>query len=364
MLELIQDENKFYSMRSDWNRLLEEGGVSNPYLTHEWLSSWWKAYKDDKKLNIIVFRKQDKIIGAIPLVLTQESILGVPIKVIKFFSDHWGRMDFILAEKNNECVTEFFNWFHSSKIADVVILSRIPEDSKNASIIEEVVKNQKFDYKKTGLKNTVIVLDGTWEAYLKQLTKKFRHEINYKQRKLFALGNIRYERVVEVEDADKILAALAAVGEKSWKYKDKKGIAVSNQGWQFYRNIIFEWGRTKKLDISILKQNDTPIAFAFRLKHKDTCYALETAYNQDFYSYSPGLVVNSMLLKSLFEENGINRYELGETNDSKKRWSENYSPEARFSIYNKTAKMRVIFLLNKLKSLFRGGIKQYGNDPE
>ncbi|MFC1645691.1 GNAT family N-acetyltransferase [Candidatus Omnitrophota bacterium] len=354
MLELIQNEGKFYSMRDDWNRLLEKSGVDNPYLTHEWLSSWWKAYKDEKELIIVNFRDQGRIIGAIPLFLSKEMIFGVPIKVINFFADHWGSMDLILTEKKAECVAEFFSWFHSSKIADVLILSRIPEVSENASIIEQAVMNRKLNYKKTRLKNTVILLQGSWDDYLKQLTKKFRYEIKNKQKKLLGLGNVKYERITEVEDADKILPALRAVGVKSWKYKDKKGIAVSNQGWQFYRNIISEWGRAKKLDISILKQNDRPIAFAVRVKHKETCYALETAYDQDYYVYSPGLVVNSVLLERLFEENSVKKYELGQVNESKNRWSQNCSPELKFNIYNKTNKIRFLLQLKKIKDIISG----------
>ncbi|MFC1708724.1 GNAT family N-acetyltransferase [Candidatus Omnitrophota bacterium] len=359
MLEIIQNEDKFYSMRNDWNSLLEKSGINNPYLTHEWLSSWWKAYKDNNTLNIAVFKQQGQIIGAIPLVLSKETILGIPIKVIKFFSDHWSRMDFILAENKAECVTEFFNWFHSAKTADVLILSRIPEVSENAGIIEQVARNRKFNYKKTGLKNTVILLQGSWEDYLKQLTKKFRYEIRNKKRTLFGLVDVKYERITEIEDADTILPSLVEVGIKSWKYKDAKGIVVSNQGMQFYREIISEWGITRKLDISLLKQNNKPIAFAFRVKYKDTFYALETAYSQDYYNYSPGLVVNSILLEKLFEEKGANKYELGIMTDTKKRWTSNYDPEVKLNIYNKTLKMRTLFRLRELAALFSKRAKQH-----
>ncbi len=365
MLELVQNENKFYEMRNAWNSLLEKSGVDNPYLTHEWLASWWKAYKGNKGLNIILFKEQDKVIGAIPLTLSKEAIFGIPIRIIRFFSDHWGRMDFILTEKRAECIAEFLDWFHCAKMADVVILSRIPEDSKNAGIIEKVIKDKEFSYEKQELKNTVIILKDDWEAYLKQLTKKFRYEIKNKQKKLFALENVRYERITEVEDADKVLPSLVAVGAKSWKYKDKKGVVVSMEGEQFYRNIISEWGKTKKLDISLIKQNDLPIAFTLRVKHKDTLYALETAYDKDFYSYSPGLVINSILLEKLLEEKALNKYELGEISDSKKRWSENYSCEVKLNIYNKTAKMRFLFLIKKLKTkslsqIFARAIKVIG----
>jgi CelD/BcsL family acetyltransferase involved in cellulose biosynthesis len=354
MLELIQDENQFYSMRDEWNGLLEESGIDNPYLTHEWLTSWWKAYKDNNTLNIIVFKSQGQIIGAIPLVLSKETILGVPIRVIKFFADHWGRMDFILTENKAECVKELFNWFCSTKMVDVLILSRIPEASENVRIIEEVVKERKFNYKKTGLRNTVILLQGSWEDYLKQLTKKFRYEIKNKKKTLFGLGDVKYERITEVEDPDTILPSLMEVGIKSWKYKDGKGVVVSNQGQQFYRNIISEWGRAGKLDISLLKKDDKAIAFALRVKHKDSLYALETAYNQNYYDYSPGLVVNSILLEILLKEEGIKRYELGIMTDTKNRWTGNYDSEVKLNIYNETIKMRFLFCLKRIAALSLG----------
>jgi len=364
MIEIIRDEDRFYSMRDDWNRLLEKSGADNPYLTHEWLSSWWKAYKDAKGLNIVVFKERGQIIGVMPLVLLRETICGVSIKVLKFFSDHWGAMDLILTEGRAECIEEFFSWFLHAKIADAVILSRIPEDSKNAGIIERVVKGKKLNYEKKELKNTVILLEGNWADYLKGLTKKLRYEIKNKQKRLLGSGNVRYERITEIEDADTVLPSLMAVGAKSWKFKDGKGIAVSSRGQQFYRNIISEWGKAKKLDVSILRRNDLPIAFAFRIRHKETCYALETAYDRDLYDYSPGLVVNAILLEKLFDDKGVSRYVLGEMNESKKRQSKDYDTEVKINIYNRTPKMRALFVIKKAIAPFFGRIERSKKDRD
>jgi len=353
MIEIIRDENKFYEIRGEWNKLLKRSGSDNPYLTHEWLSSWWKAYRNSQELKVVLFKNQGEITGAIPLVLTKDKILGIPVKLIKFFSDHWGRMDFILTESKSEHIEEFFNWFRNEKPADALILSRIPEDSENINVIEEVLKSRGNNYEKKKILNSIILLGESWESFLKGLTKKFRYEIKNKQKKLFSLGDIQFERITEVEDQDRIITTLKSVGEKSWKYKDRKGISVSREGEQFYRNIMSSWGRQDKLDISILRKDNLPIAFAVRIKHNHTYYALETAYNQDFYSFSPGLVVQSILLERLFADRNIKKYELGETNDTKRRWSKEYSPEVKLNIYNKTAKMSLCFRLNKMKNLLK-----------
>jgi len=353
MIEIIQDENKFYEIGDEWNNLLGKSGSDSPYLTHEWLSSWWKAYRNSQELRVILFKNHGQITGAIPLVLTKDKILGIPVKLIKFFSDHWGRMDFILTESKSEHIEEFFNWFRNEKPADALILSRIPEDSENTRIIEETVKSQGNNYEKKKILNSIIFLGDSWKSFLKGLTKKFRYEIRNKQKKMFSLGNVKFERFTEAGDKDKIIAALKLVGEKSWKYKDRKGISVSKEGEEFYRNIISSWGKQNKLDISILKKDSLPIAFAVRIRHNHTYFALETAYNQDFYSFSPGLVVQSILLERLFTDRNIKKYELGETNDTKRRWSKEYSPEVKLNIYNKTAKMSLCFRLNKMKNLLK-----------
>ncbi len=347
-LEFVKEQDLFNSIRDTWNGLLEKSGLTGPYLAHEWLNCWWGAYKDGKGLNVIIFRSGKDVIGTAPLVMTKENVSGLPVRTIRFFADHWGGMDFILTEKKEECIGLFMEWLFSAKGIDRAVLSRLPADSENTAILERELKRRNCDFDKIEIKNTFISLQDDWESYLKKATKKFRYEIKSKQRKLFNAGNVTYQRIVEINDKEKILAALADVSAESRKRGDIKSISATHEGRQFYRNIIETWGNKKKLDISLLSLDGSPISFATRIRHNGTCYALETAYNRNFSDYSPGLVVQSLLLERLFREGAVKRYELGETDSHKQRWSGEYKPEVKFIIYNRTTYAKILSRLRKI----------------
>ncbi|MCJ7523041.1 MAG: hypothetical protein MUP21_12620, partial [Dehalococcoidia bacterium] len=47
---------------------------SSIYLTHEWLSTWWKYFGKGKKLNILLVEKARRVIGIVPLMRTEYKI--------------------------------------------------------------------------------------------------------------------------------------------------------------------------------------------------------------------------------------------------------------------------------------------------
>jgi predicted ATP-grasp superfamily ATP-dependent carboligase/CelD/BcsL family acetyltransferase involved in cellulose biosynthesis len=346
-LEIIKDSSSFLNLKQTWNALLEQSEIENPYLTYEWLSSWWKAYEKGKTLNIVVFKDNEKIIGLIPLVIAREKFYHLPLKTMKFFADHWGRMDFILTSQKQECLRLFIDWFYSSHSADVMFLSRLPWENENARIFHQLIENKGVRFEKYTLKNSFVRINQTWEEYLATRSKNFAEELKYKQRKIAKKGNVSYERFSVLEDAPAIISSMSEISNQSWKHQDKIGMADTKEGQEFYKQIIQEWGKSGNLNFTTLKIDTKPVAFALRINYKHRYYALETSFNQNYYDYSPGLLVQGFLLQELHKENNVKEYELGETDSHKSRWTDDYKEEVKFILYHKNTYSSLLFYLRK-----------------
>src|SRR4051812_6015828 len=64
----IRDEAAFQDLRSEWNGLLAQSAANTIFLTHEWLTEWWKAYGAAGELRILLARDDTgSLLGIAPL---------------------------------------------------------------------------------------------------------------------------------------------------------------------------------------------------------------------------------------------------------------------------------------------------------
>lgn len=344
-IEIINDSSRFYTMRKEWNDILDKSGIENPFLAHEFLSSWWRGYGKDKKLSVVVFKNGGAVIGLAPFAIVKTKLSGVPVKALQFFADHWGPMDFILAEKKAACIEQFVEWFVAAKGPDAMVLSRLPKQSENSAALEQALRGKKVNFENHAMKNVVININGSWEGYLAERSKKFRYQLKDKEKKLSQRGKIAYTRISDLADVQTALATMEGVSQKSWKGESDLGIAATHEGREFYRHLLAQWGREGKLNLSLLTFNAEPIAYAMRIANHHRYYALETAFDAAYYDYSPGMLVQRFLLQELLQEGRIKEYELGQSDDHKSRWTEDFAAEANFIVFKKNLYAGMIFCL-------------------
>ena len=55
-----------------------------------------------------------------------------------------------------------------------------------------------------------------------------------------------------MEDIEKLIQTLTHIAKQSWKADESKGVAITQEGLEFYQSIFTQWGTTGNLDIYIL----------------------------------------------------------------------------------------------------------------
>src|SRR5438309_4520053 len=77
MIEHIGDADRFRALRSDWDELLGASSSDSPFLTWEWLFSWWSHFSEDRRLHILALREHDRLIAIAPLVSRARRVGGM-----------------------------------------------------------------------------------------------------------------------------------------------------------------------------------------------------------------------------------------------------------------------------------------------
>lgn len=54
------------ALREPWRDLLSRNRPDSPFLTHEWMSSWWEHFGEGRTLAVLVVQDGDRIVGIVP----------------------------------------------------------------------------------------------------------------------------------------------------------------------------------------------------------------------------------------------------------------------------------------------------------
>ncbi|WP_434587632.1 GNAT family N-acetyltransferase [Streptomyces sp. A5-4] len=77
---LCRDPRRFAELREEWDGLHRRCAASTPFQSHAWLHSWWLSYGGNRRLRVVLARRDGRLIGAAPLMLAHRPMpLLVPM---------------------------------------------------------------------------------------------------------------------------------------------------------------------------------------------------------------------------------------------------------------------------------------------
>src|SRR6185295_9545517 len=100
-VEVVSNENAFVALEPEWDRVVGKTASGHPFLRHDWVRSWWEAFRHGHQLHVLVVREGADAIALAPLMISRSRMLGVPVRRLEFLAnDHVPRFDFIVARRH------------------------------------------------------------------------------------------------------------------------------------------------------------------------------------------------------------------------------------------------------------------------
>ena len=89
-VDCVSTDRDFLELQSEWNPLLMQTQRPVPFLTWEWVSTWWKHFAANSKLFILVARTETgDLVGIAPLHIVIRRAFGlVPVRTVEFLGYH------------------------------------------------------------------------------------------------------------------------------------------------------------------------------------------------------------------------------------------------------------------------------------
>ena len=198
-----------------------------------------------------------------------------------------------------------------------------------------------------------IDMDGEFETFWESRSHKLRKNIGRILRIIMEPGfNWRF---ATVESPDAIEAAVDRYGDlevQGWKQAGGTAVHSSNAQGKFYRETLRRFAERGKGVVYELYFEDCLVSSQLAIANDEFLITLKTTYNENFSEYSPGKLLDYLMLQSEFQ---LGRYERIEfcTNAGPEliRWGSRNRPVSDVTIYRNRLSQRLSRLYRHLKRL-------------
>ena len=294
-------QESFDNLTSYWtdpSNRLKWGSV---FVLPPWLKVWWQEFKPEAELYLSVVRQDKEIIGIAPLQVKdgKASFLGN--------ADVCDYLDFIIAPGEE---ADFFNTLLDDLCQNGINnldLRHLRPDSTAATSLVAIAQSRGYEalFQEEEI-SLELDLPSTWEGYLAMLTKKQRHEVRRKLRRLYEADNVTYQCIQvgqeEVGDLTDTFLKLFSLS------REEKANFMTPRMESFFRSLAGAMAAVGRLRFGILKLDKLPVAMIMGFDYNDTMYLYNSAYDPRYNYLSAGLLSKILCIEESIKR-GVRRWD-------------------------------------------------------
>jgi len=367
-LETIENFDEFLNLRDEWRALLQSSASDCVFLTHEWLSTWWKYLSEWRRLCIVTARDDRKLVGILPVAEKRAEFSRMTPRVVELLGSGLIGSDYLdviaLTGREEEVTGAFAEHLHERGL--MLQLSQLRDMNSVAAMLAHQLSGRSWTISQTKLNVCPYIdLQGhTWDSYLSTLGSHIRKNINR------YLRNIPRDFDMHVECVRTPLEAAGAVGIVVDLHKKRWATGLS-EAFQsdsviaFHREFAQLAAERGWLRLLILWLDGRPAASLYGLKYGSTFYFYQSGFDPVYSKHGVGVATMGLSVKTAIED-GASEYDfLHGDEEYKFHWAsgsrdlkrlELHPPQATAWIYrraidfNRAARKMARRVLNKTRA--------------
>ena len=311
---------------AEWDLLADRCGAV-PFLRPGWIGAWWRAFGTGA-LEVVALRRDGRLVALVPLF----SRPGALHSTTNFHTPLFG----LLAEDADA----------ARALASTVVSSGVRRvalgflDSRSPDLAELEAAGEAAGRRvlvRTLARAPFLEIEGTWEAYERDLSKNLRSDLRRCWRRLAEAGRVSFEIADGGTDLDALVSEGLRVEAAGWKTARGTAILSRPETERFYREVAGWAAERGWLRLAFLRVDGRPVAFQYAFEDGRIYYPLKGGYDPRYREFSPGkLIIHSTLSRAF--STGLARYEfLGGEAQYKRVWASGSREIVLFQAYAASA---------------------------
>ena len=294
----------FQDIRAQWLELLSRCSVNTFYLMPQWQEVWWDSFREGREMAGFYLKdgigdgtgagERDSVTAIASLSRQGESLSFVGSTETFDYNDFM-----VLPGREDEFFSAFMGWLEDEEWG-VLELPSLIEGSPTLEFLPELARRRGYHVEVTEEDVTPgLPLPSTWDEYLSGLSKKNRHELRRKLRRLESVEGWRWYCVQEPAAVAARLDDFLALMRQSDPEKDAYMTAEREA---FFRRIAECTAQLDLLRLFFLEMDGGDVATSLCFDYNGTRFLYNSGYNPEYGYYSVGLLLNALCLREAIEQ--------------------------------------------------------------
>ena len=258
-----------------------------------WLEIWWNEFGATGDLYLFAARQRRTVVGIAPLLLkgTEAFFIGS--------DDLCDCLDFIVAPgRENDFFNILLDDLNRRGISRLTLRGLRP-NSTVLTYLVGMARERGYEVS-CAVENVSLELDipSTWDEYLGMLSRKQRHEVRRKLRRIREAGQVNYRTVEDSGDVPDAMEIFLNLFRQS---RGDKATFINARRESFFRSLAKAMAQVRLLRLGILELDSWPIAAVMCFDYSNRVYLYNSGYDPQYASLSAGLISKILSIKDSIE---------------------------------------------------------------
>lgn len=336
---VITSDEEFAALRGVWCELVSAATDANTFLTHDWLYTWWVAYRPKARLRIVLAESAGRVVGIAPMMIQREGSLDRLLRRLRFIGDgtsETDHMNFIVRADGRARIfaalldaIDKIGW-------EVAYFSQMPEHSANTVQLLEHAARRGWLVDQQLVPCPRRALPGTSDELLRSLPSRLRTSIRSARRELESRHRLEFGRYERRDELPEALEALYRNHAGRWQAKGEHGVFVRDGKRAFYEQLSERLLDAGTLRFYFLKLDGKVVAQQFCFEHDGTVLLLQEGFDIEFSKQNVGNVLRAMVFEQLISD-GARTYDfLAGISRHKQSWSDSVPNDLNLRAFRAT----------------------------
>lgn len=289
-VHVVTQAEELAAMAGDWNRLAGE----NPFRRWEWLEAAWRHYHQGAERLVIacVTSADGELLGLLPLTLAASPLSGRVLRLlgsIELCSEYLGVL--VRDEHREEVVRELARWLTSEGAPswDLLQLKDVdPTDPAVAALVRRLKSAAFVVHDRETVRCWSAPLPGSWDSYLKLLSRSRRERVRKLVRRNFDAGRAVRRVVRTPEELEKGFEILCRLHQLRWTSMGETGIFATRAAREFHREVTERFLAAGLLNLAWIELDGEPVSAEYCLAGGSTMYYYQGGIDTSRADEDPG----------------------------------------------------------------------------
>jgi CelD/BcsL family acetyltransferase involved in cellulose biosynthesis len=337
-VERVSDIHEFERLKTEWNELLEASAVNCLFLTWEWLYTWWKHLRANRKLWILTVRREGKLTGLAPLALRPPSLMrSHPLPVVEFLGSGFAGSDYLDFIIRRGCEPESLRAL-AGKLAPELLMIELGQLKRGVSLAERAIpvfaaKGWRASLSVSNVCPFISLEGHSWESYLGQLGSEHRYNVRRKLRRMEKEFDAQFEEIKTEGQLGPALEEVVRLHHLRWDVRGGSDAFHTSELLAFHQEFAqIALGRGW-LRLYLLRLDGAPVAGVYGFLYRRVFYFYQSGFDPAYSKNSVGLAAIGLSIKSAIAEGALEYDFLHGGEEYKSRWSRQSRDLLKLELY-------------------------------